>query len=57
MIPSLRVPGKYHRLGVLLTLGTWIAATIAPCAQVTEASRYALRNVEAIHGWRLATLG
>lgn len=57
MIPSLRVPGKCHRLGVLLTLGMWIAATLAPCAQVTEASRYALRNVEAIHGWRLAALG
>jgi hypothetical protein len=57
MFPSLRSPGKYRRLGVLLSLGLWIAATLAPCAQVTEASRYSLRNVDAMHGWRLAALG
>ena len=55
--PTLRLPRKYRQLGIVLTLGPWIASNFVSCAQVIEAGRYAPRAVEAMHGFRLATLG
>jgi hypothetical protein len=50
-------PRRYCQFGILLTLGVWIAANFFPCTQVVEASRYARRSVEVMHGFRLMVLG
>jgi hypothetical protein len=54
---SSRTGRRWLQFGLLLSLGLWIAANLAPCAQITDASRYATRNVEAMRGFRLMLLG
>jgi hypothetical protein len=51
------VTRRYQHIGILLTLGVWIAANFLPCTQVIEAGRHAGRSVEVMHGFRLLLLG
>jgi hypothetical protein len=57
VFPSLRVPRKYYQFAIVVSLGVWIASNFVSCAQVVEASSYAPRSVEVMHGSRLTALG
>ena len=57
VFPSLRVPRQYYQFAIVASLGVWIASNFVPCTQVVEASRYAPRSSEVMHGFRLTALG